>query len=144
MKNLFYILLISAFFLGSCCGGAADSAANSKDQPSESLQGAVPPAGEAPDVAEPASETVPDKCSTFLDDYEAWANEYISLLDRFRNNPGDPNLAKDYQKVSGQMANWTEDWFDFVECSKQEDYRARYDAITKKIEEKKKALRPEA
>lgn len=154
MNKSFFLFIFIAVFLGSCC----NSSEKDKDQSNttvtetnadiESHNASTEPDrednAELPSKdGENASEELDFKledCDEFLDEYEAWANDYIDLLERFKKNPASPNVARDYNKLSKEYTNWTSEWFEFVQCTEVDDYQKRYNDINNKIELKQAEL----
>ena len=155
MKRVVYILTLSLFILSSCCGGGVEKEAQNPNadkavQTEETVvatEGGVEEAamaGEntATEVDKDAAEVKKaEKCDEFLDKYEDWAMGYIELLEKFTTNTADPDFAKDYNKLTREYSTWINEWLEFIECVKDEDYQKRYDEINQKIEQKQNALR---
>jgi hypothetical protein len=47
-----------------------------------------------------------NECDEFIRDYEAWVNNYVSILKRFQKNPKDKTIIADYQIMVGQIGQW--------------------------------------
>lgn len=45
----------------------------------------------------------------FLSDYEAWVDEYIVFMNKYKANPMDLSLLSDYMKLTAELAEWSED-----------------------------------
>lgn len=45
----------------------------------------------------------------FLTDYEVWVDDYIALINKYKENPTDVSLLSDYTEMLGEMAEWAED-----------------------------------
>ncbi len=54
------------------------------------------------------SQTTTGDWRKFLNDYDAWATEYVKLMERYKANPNDANLAADYNKLAGEITKWAE------------------------------------
>ena len=134
MKIFMPIIIIGLVFLSSCVGN--NSGKDEKNQQSESSSQLqllyLYVTLQAIDI---------DKCDKFLNKYEAWSEDYIKVLETFTSNPADPKLAQEYNKLSREYASWTNEWFEFVDCAKKDEFFKRYEAINRKIERKQKALR---
>lgn len=44
----------------------------------------------------------------FLKDYEAWVDDYIEIINKYKNNPSDMSLLSDYTKMVSKMADWSQ------------------------------------
>lgn len=44
----------------------------------------------------------------FLEEYEAWVDDYIAILKKYKENPTDLSILSDYSKMIADMATWTE------------------------------------
>jgi len=152
MKSLVSIFMISIFLITSCCGGDSKKEGSNSDSEkvihTETKVEAV--TSEEVNSSEEAKVTnekgaveniESNKCNKFLDEYEIWANDYIDLLETFKTNPTDPKLTQDYNNLSLELATWTNDWFEFVECTEDVDYQKRYDEINEKVEMKQNELK---
>jgi hypothetical protein len=47
-----------------------------------------------------------NECDQFLQDYEGWVKNYITLIKRFQQNPKDKTIIADYQIMVGQIGQW--------------------------------------
>ena len=47
-----------------------------------------------------------NECEQFLQDYENWVKNYISLIERYQQNPNDRTIMKDYENMVGQIRTW--------------------------------------
>ena len=44
----------------------------------------------------------------FLKDYEAWVDDYIAIVKKYKDNPSDMTILSDYTEMVSEMADWTE------------------------------------
>lgn len=44
----------------------------------------------------------------FLKDYEAWVDDYIAIVKKYKNNPTDMSILSDYTEMVSEMAEWSE------------------------------------
>ena len=44
----------------------------------------------------------------FLKDYEAWVDDYITIVKKYKDNPSDMSILSDYTEMVSEMADWTE------------------------------------
>ncbi len=43
----------------------------------------------------------------FLEEYEAWVDDYIEITKKYKNNPSDVSILSDYTTMMTEMADWT-------------------------------------
>ena len=43
----------------------------------------------------------------FLKDYEAWVDDYIALVKKYKANPTDLTILSDYTKMAAEMSDWS-------------------------------------
>ncbi len=44
----------------------------------------------------------------FLEDYEAWVDDYIEIVKKYKENPTDISILSDYTEMVSDMADWSE------------------------------------
>ena len=44
----------------------------------------------------------------FLKDYEAWVDDYIAIVKKYKDNPTDMSILSDYTEMISDMTEWTE------------------------------------
>lgn len=44
----------------------------------------------------------------FLKEYEAWADEYVAFLKKYKDNPSNPSFISEYTKLIGETSEWLE------------------------------------
>ena len=44
----------------------------------------------------------------FLKDYEAWVDDYIAIVKKYKENPTDMSILSDYTEMISEMTEWTE------------------------------------
>lgn len=44
----------------------------------------------------------------FLKDYEAWVDDYIEIVKKYKDNPSDMSILSDYTEMVSEMADWSE------------------------------------
>lgn len=54
------------------------------------------------------SSTDDAKWKQFLKDYEAWVDDYIAIVKKYKNNPTDMSILSDYTEMVSEMAEWSE------------------------------------
>lgn len=61
--------------------------------------------GESSDKSSNASEI---SWREFLDEYSMWVDEYVDIVDKYKNNPTDMTLLTEYTELMGDMAEWAD------------------------------------
>lgn len=87
-KWILGICIVSMSFLGSGCKEAKNRIAGKEK-------------GSIKDTT-----NVINECDQFLQDYEVWVKNYITLIKRFQQNPKDKTIIADYQIMIGQIGQW--------------------------------------
>ena len=64
-------------------------------------------ASQSQDQPQPSSPTTVD-WKTFLAEYEAWMDEYVALMKKYKANPTDFSIMSDYFRMLEELAEWTE------------------------------------
>ena len=77
------------------------------------LSTAVEPPPEAKDTDSLPAETE-ETASTvewrkFLEDYDAWVDDYIEILKKYKENPSDLSILSDYTDMMTELTEWTEE-----------------------------------
>ncbi len=81
-------------------------------------------------------------CEEFLNDYESWADEFIAANKKLMENPADATAAQKVTEKSQEMQKWATRWTDLVDCSNNEEYQQRMQAIAKRIEDAMNEMAP--
>jgi hypothetical protein len=126
MNKLFYVLIMLGFFLFSC-GGSTQQAEEGTDE-------AVAVEQEATAGEEEMS------CDEFLDEFEKWTEDYIAVVEAYKKDPTNIQLSQEYLTLAESAANWYASWTEFVICTQEEMYQARYDEISDKLEKRLQEL----
>lgn len=80
-------------------------------------------------------------CDEFIDQYEAWMDDYLDLLDKYMKNPMDASLMEEYMEVAEEGTNWMMQWNTrLIPCSSKEKYQKRFDEISEKADAKMAAM----
>ncbi len=72
------------------------------------------PSSETTGNTEDTKETTNDSNSDdeewrqFLKDYEAWVDDYIAIVKKYKDNPTDMSILSDYTEMVSEMADWAE------------------------------------
>jgi hypothetical protein len=86
---------------------------DSSTPPDAPTNATVPPDPVAPaDPDVPADPTPPAATGTssyleFLQEYEAWVDEYVAFMKKYKANPSDVTLLMDYSRLVGEMTEWS-------------------------------------
>ena len=48
-------------------------------------------------------------CKQYLKDYGAFADQYVKVSKRYKENPEDPALVKEYSDLAAKATRWTEE-----------------------------------
>ena len=43
-----------------------------------------------------------------MKDYEAWVDDYIEIIKKYKDNPTDMSILSDYTEMMSEAAEWTE------------------------------------
>lgn len=80
-------------------------------------------------------------CDDFIDDYEEWMEEYVSLLGKHKDNPAALVSSAEYTSMTTEMINWTSKWSELaVDCATNPDYEKRINKIQEKMEKEMEAM----
>ncbi len=80
-------------------------------------------------------------CDAFLAHYEEWADDYFTAIEDYMNNPTDEEIEARYMELMQQALEWSNDWIDMVECADDEEYKQRFEEISKEVEDKIRELK---
>ncbi len=110
-KILSLILVVSTAIALVACGGT--SASSDKEQV-ENQAAVVEKDAENVAVEENedtevtgAEEGEKVEWKEFLEEYEAWVDDYIEITKKYKNNPSDVTILSDYTSMMTEMADWT-------------------------------------
>ena len=71
----------------------------------------------------------------FINEYDAWVDEYIEISQKYAENPTDATILTDYTKMAGEAAEWIKK-ADNLENDLTAEEAAEYSAELEKITEK--------
>ena len=77
-----------------------------------------------------------EKWRTFLKEYEQWADEYIALVKKYKNNPQDMSILADYTKMVSEMSDWSSKASDLKDELKDSEALAEFTAELLRISTK--------
>lgn len=119
------------------CGGSIGNATVSKsgDETKKitgQKQGAV--LGEPVKKVESNTGSINPDCDKFLDRYEAYAEKHVKLVSQIKANPMNTNAALELGSAMEEFSSYATEWANMYDCNKNPEFKARYDKITKKIQ----------
>ncbi|MEW4925768.1 hypothetical protein [Algibacter sp. 2305UL17-15] len=86
------------------------------------------------------SEGIKD-CDDFLNTYESWADDLITLMGKHKDDPVALATSPEYINTMMKGVNFMGDWRTIsVSCASSDSYAERMKAIQKKMEDKQKEL----
>ena len=50
----------------------------------------------------------PGSCKQYLKDYDAFADQYVEVSKKYKANPEDPSLVKEYTDLAAKAMKWSE------------------------------------
>jgi hypothetical protein len=69
-------------------------------------------------------------CQSFLNDYEQFMNDYISIIKKMKNNPTDMSIMTEYTEMMTEAGEWTDKTSD---CAMDPSFAAKFSKIQLKI-----------
>ena len=100
VTTMVLMLILVTMLTLSGCGGSETVENNGVEN--ESVESNV-----ENEVSE-SSENIPE-WKEFLAEYEAWVDEYIALMKKYKANPTDLTILADYTKMVEELADWQAD-----------------------------------
>lgn len=140
MKNILYLFVLSMFLLSSCGNSGHENKENQQATGEEVTVTEEVTETDNGEVEAVEEETEISTCDEFLDRYEAWVDDYLDLLEKFKKNPADPDLSQKYLQVTNELADWSQEWFKYIDCNDTKEYEKRFEAISDKVDKKMKEL----
>ncbi len=114
MKKFIASILSFIFILSLAACGNENTPANetisNNDVVSETDDGASLEAYSETEVSSSENETSSDDAEwkQFLKDYEAWVDDYIEIVNKYKADPTDMSILSDYTEMVSEMATWSE------------------------------------
>lgn len=101
MKKFLALLLfvVLVFTISACGSETTTDVSTQEDATVVSSQEADAPVQETSDTIE---------WKEFLSEYEAWVDQYIVMMKKYKENPSDLTLLADYSNMMTEMADWAE------------------------------------
>ena len=81
-------------------------------------------------------------CDEFIDQYEAWMEDYLALLEKYKDNPMDLVSAPEYTQMTMQAVDWASNWSTKLttSCAANPSYEKRMRKIQEKADKKLKDI----
>ncbi len=80
-------------------------------------------------------------CDDFLDTYETWTNDIITLMAKHKDDPVTLATSPEYIDTMMKGMNFMQDWQTIsVSCASDDSYPKRMKAIQQRMEDKQKEL----
>ncbi len=126
--------------LVTVCGFLYIASCKQKTQNAEAVEAAEIVIGAEEGTEEVERETFKD-CDDFIDQYEAWSEEYIAFMSKYKDNPVEAVTSPEYQEMMLKASSWSQDWLAIsVSCAQNSKYEERVTEISDRMEEKMKEL----
>ena len=137
MKKTFLTIAMAAFFsfgMMSCGGGSEEATSDETTTEETTDEGTSDEATESEATEEEASSDESASgtdCNKWLDDYEAYMDDYVALVKKYQANPTDMTIMQEYtsmaQKAQSMSSNAPED------CASDAAFNARLAKISAKM-----------
>ena len=80
-------------------------------------------------------------CEDFIDDYEAWMEQYIALLGKYKEDPVALATSPEYTEMTMEMMVWSSKWRELtIDCAGNPEYEKRIEEIQEKLDKELEAL----
>lgn len=80
-------------------------------------------------------------CDEFIDQYEAWMDEYVALMEKYKKTPIDLVSSPEYTQMTMQALDWASNWSaKITACAANSSYEKRFNKINKRAEKKLKEI----
>ena len=108
-KIVSVVLVLSMLFIMVACGSIAKKVETLEEEiDNEILSFDDAVAEDEENVSESTEEATLDyDWRQFLEEYEAWVDEYIELLKKYNDNPTDMSILADYTEMMSELAEWS-------------------------------------
>lgn len=124
---IFVAILFASFFITSCGSGNSNST-------KENVENVASPVDTSSSQNEAAVNEEPGEptsnCDEFLTGYENYVDNYIAVLKKYKANPTDATILKDYTKLAGESTEWSTK---SAECAGDPKYSAKLTKIMTKL-----------
>jgi hypothetical protein len=130
-KFITFAFIFSVFVI-ACGNNENEENKETTEEQTEDVEKAVKEAFDKMREATDEGESL--TCEEYLDNFEKWAEKYIALLKKVKQNPSDATIAMDYAKLAPELTTWANEWQSHVKCSQEDKYVKRYEEISDRIE----------
>ena len=80
-------------------------------------------------------------CDDFLDQYEKWMDDLVTLMGNYKDNPVGLATSPEYINTMSEGITWATDWMQQpMTCVNSKTYQKRFEAIQSKAEKKMEEL----
>lgn len=102
-KAIGIILIVSLMLMLAACGEVAVVTDNTQTQtlPVENAEN-------EPDTSTEVETVETVEWKQFLQEYEAWVDDYISIVKKYEENPTDMTILTDYMEMLSNLTQWTQ------------------------------------
>lgn len=123
-----YVLMMLSFFLFSCGGSTEKTGEATNDETSTEQSN------------ENASGDVANNCDEFLDNYEEWVDDYLAVLEVWKEDPTNVANSQEMAELAQTYGTWMQEWTQYASCAAQEKYQKRFEEIGDKVDKKLEEL----
>ncbi len=117
------------------CTGACKKKAN-KDNSSDTSEDTEITFSEESKSSEDGNFEKIKDCDDFIDQYEAWSEDYIAFMTKFKENPNEAIRSPEYAEMAQKAASWSQQWLKIsVNCASNPSYDKRMQKIGDKVSE---------
>jgi sulfite reductase alpha subunit-like flavoprotein len=127
MKKSLYAFIVLSFILFSCGESSEQTTESNDDQTITEQKGE-------------ATTTDFADCDEFLDNYEKWVDDYLTVLEAYMEDPTNIQISQEYLLLAQNSGTWLTEWTEYASCAAQGKYEKRFDAISDKIDKKMEEL----
>lgn len=102
-KAIGIILIVSLMLMLAACGEVTVVTDNTQTQtlPVENAEN-------EPDTSTEVETVETVEWKQFLQEYEAWVDDYISIVKKYEENPTDMTILTDYMEMLSNLTQWTQ------------------------------------
>ncbi|MEM8508273.1 MAG: DUF6591 domain-containing protein [Bacteroidota bacterium] len=80
-------------------------------------------------------------CDDFVDQFEEWAEEYVTFMRKYKDNPVEAVTAPEYGEMMQKASKWSQQWLSLsVSCAQNETYQERVEEITARMDKAVESL----
>lgn len=105
-KTMVFLVVLSIVFSLTGCGGAKVPTSNDTNDYNDVSD--VQSATLDTSITETESNSNNTEWKQFIKDYNAWVDEYVKIVKKYKANPTDLSIMTDYTKMVSEMTDWAE------------------------------------